>query len=100
MTLLVPVDGKGLDWPRKVANAINRMTQRQAAFVTAADLEAAMAERDTDGEPVPTWLGRTYTHDGSGNTQTETVVRGGESWVKTYTYTGGNLVADSGWVKQ
>lgn len=23
MTPLVPVDGKGLDWPRKVANAIN-----------------------------------------------------------------------------
>lgn len=21
----VPVDGKGLDWPRKVANALNRM---------------------------------------------------------------------------
>ena len=25
MTPLVPVDGKGLDWPRKVANAINAL---------------------------------------------------------------------------
>lgn len=33
--LPVPVDGKGLDWPRKVANAIKQLqnlTTRRAAF--------------------------------------------------------------------
>lgn len=96
--LHVPVDGRGLDWPRKVANAINWLLMRQ--LVTAADLELAMAERDTDGSAVPTWKGRTFTYDTSGNRQTETVTSGGDSWIKTYTYTDGNMVAESGWVKQ
>lgn len=33
MTPLVPVDGKGLDWPRKVANAINSLLRPQAGNV-------------------------------------------------------------------
>lgn len=98
MIARVPVDGKTLDWPRRVANAINWLVSQP--FVTFADLELAMSDRDTDGNAVPTWKGRTYTYDGSGNPQTETVTDGTDSWVKTYTYTGGTLSADSGWVKQ
>lgn len=30
MTPLVPVDGKGLDWPRRVANAVNALFNRAA----------------------------------------------------------------------
>jgi hypothetical protein len=33
MTPLVPVDGKGLDWPRKVANAINSLLRPQPGAV-------------------------------------------------------------------
>jgi YD repeat-containing protein len=100
VTQLVPVDGKTLDWPRRVANALNRLISRQADWVTFEDLELAMSEKDTSGSAVPTWKGRTYTYDGSGNPQTETVTDGTDTWVKTYTYTGGTLAADSGWVKQ
>jgi len=36
----VPVDGKGLDWPRRVANAVNRLigfaVQRDGATIYAA----------------------------------------------------------------
>lgn len=90
----IPVDGKGLDWPRRVAMAVNRLN----ALVRG--LELATMERDTDGNPVPTWLGQSYTYDGSGNRETATVTDGTDTWVATYTYSGGDLVAESGWVKQ
>jgi len=55
---------------------------------------------DTNGDPVPTYKGHTFTYDTSGNTQTDTVSDGSTTWVRTYTYTNGQQTADSGWVKQ
>ncbi len=91
------VDGRGLDWFRRAANAINWLL-RQIDRVEA--LELAIMERDTDGGPVPVWLAHAFTYDGSGNLQTETITDGADSWVRTLTYSGGNLVLDSRWVKQ
>ena len=38
-------------------------------------------------------------YDGSGNLSTVTMTVGGTAWVKTLTYTGGNLTGVSGWVE-
>lgn len=59
-----------------------------------------MLEKDTNGDPVPVWVGRTFTYDGSNNLETETVDDGADVWIKTYGYTAGNQTSDSGWVKQ
>lgn len=98
--LLVPVDAKALDWPRKVANAINRLTRSQSTVATMQDVELATMDRDTSGGIVPTWKAHSFTYDGSGNLLTDTVSDGTSTWVRTYTYGGGNLQTDSGWVKQ
>ncbi len=55
---------------------------------------------DTNGNEVPTYKAHTYTYDGSGNTATDTVSSGSASWTRSYTYQNGQLVSDSGWVKQ
>lgn len=57
-------------------------------------------DRDTDGNPVPTYKAHTFTYDDSGNLKTDTVDDGGDTWVRTYTYTNGQQTNDSGWVKQ
>lgn len=57
-------------------------------------------DRDTQGNPVPTYKPHEYTYDGSGNLLTDTVSDDTGSWVRTYAYTNGALVSDSGWVKQ
>lgn len=81
-----------------------------ASGVSQADFDALAAriqeqermtnERDTDGNVVPVWKGRTYNVDDSGNPMTETVTDGPASWVKTYTYDNGRQIGDSGWVRQ
>lgn len=52
--LFVPVDGKGLDWPRKVANAVNSLLRRskdsEARIATLETLVADLAARVTDLE--------------------------------------------------
>lgn len=40
----VPVDGRGLDWPRKVANAVNGLLQRIAGVEAKAEAAKAAAE--------------------------------------------------------
>lgn len=45
-------------------------------------------------------LPHSYTYDGSNNLLTETVTKGNTAFVKTYTYSGGNLASESAWVKQ
>lgn len=55
---------------------------------------------DTDGNPVPTWKGQTFTYDGSGNQSTTTVTDGQNTWVRTFVWSGGVQQSDSGWVKQ
>lgn len=63
-------------------------------------LRVVIIDLDTDGEPVPTYLPTTFTYDGQNNLQTATVTSGTDTWVRTYTISGGNQTADSGWVKQ
>jgi YD repeat-containing protein len=60
----------------------------------------AVVDRDTDGNPVPTYKAHAYTYDGSGNLQTDTVTDGATSWVRTYMWSNGAQTSDSGWVKQ
>jgi hypothetical protein len=63
-------------------------------------LRVIVIDLDTAGNPVPTYLAHAFTYDGSGNLQTDTVVSGSDSWVRTYAWTNGAQTADSGWVKQ
>lgn len=57
-------------------------------------------DRDTNGDPVPTYKAHTFTYDDSGNLKTDTVSDGSDTWVRTYTFTNGQQTNDSGWVKQ
>jgi len=63
-------------------------------------LRVVVIDLDTDGDPVPTYLPTTFTYDGQNNLQTATLTNGTNTWVRTYTISGGNQTADSGWVKQ
>lgn len=63
-------------------------------------MQALDGDRDTDGYPVPTYKAHTFTYDGSGNLQTDTVTDGANTWVRTYTWTGSDMSSDSGWVRQ
>ncbi len=63
-------------------------------------LEKAVLEQDTDGNPVPTNRGHSFTYDSSGNLVTDSVTDGTSTWVRTYTYQNGAQTTDSGWVKQ
>jgi len=58
-----------------------------------------VVELDTSGGIVPVHKGVTNTYDPSGNLQTQTV-KNGSTWIRTFTYTNGEVVSDSGWVKQ
>ena len=57
-------------------------------------------DRDTDGNPVPTYKAHSYTYDTSGNLITDTVTNGSSTWVRTLMYANGVQTTDSGWVKQ
>lgn len=94
----VPETANRSDWPRLVAMRINDLLRRMDT--AEGDIAMAGVERDTDGNPVPTWTGHTYTYDGSGNLETDTVTDGTDTWVRTYTWAGSALSSDSGWVKQ
>lgn len=60
----------------------------------------AGVDRDTDGNPVPTWKPHEFTYDTSGNLSTDTIVDGPSTWVRTYLWTVAGQSSDSGWVKQ
>lgn len=59
-----------------------------------------MEDRDTNGDPVPTYKGHAYTYDANGNLETDTVTDGTDTWVRTYDWDNGVQLSDSGWVKQ
>lgn len=61
---------------------------------------AVTPDLDTDGNKVPTYKSQTFTYDDSGNVSTATISDSTGTWVRTYTYQGGQLRTDSGWVKQ
>lgn len=61
---------------------------------------AGINERDTDGRIVPVWKPHLYSYNGDGKKVTDTVVDGDNTWVRTFTWTGGLQTADSGWVKE
>lgn len=95
---VIPETDNRSDWPRLVAMAVNDLLRR----MTTAEGDIAMAgvERDTDGNPVPTWEGHSYGYDGSGNLTTDTVTDGTSTWIRTYMWDGAAQMSDSGWVKQ
>lgn len=94
----IPETDRRADWPRLVAQAINYLQTRFTAIEEA--IAMVGVDRDTEGNPVPTWKGHAFTYDGSGNLETDTVTDGTGIWIRTYTYSGGNQTADSGFVKQ
>lgn len=95
---VIPETDNRSDWPRLVAMVINRLQ----AWAASIEEQLAMVgvEKDTDGNPVPTWKGHTFTYDGSGNLATDTVTDGTATWVRTYLWEGAAQSSDSGWVKQ
>lgn len=106
---LIPETANRQDWPRLVAQEVNALrrdvTTLQAVPDTPTDPTEPTEwyhpmERDADGNPFPIWREHTFTYDTSGNLKTDTVTDGTDTWVKTYTYTEGQVVAESGWVKQ
>lgn len=48
----------------------------------------------------PSAFPHTYGYDGSNNLITDTFSDGTSTWVKTFTYTSGNMTGESNWVKQ
>lgn len=48
----------------------------------------------------PSSLPHAYGYNGDGTLATDTVTVGDRTWVKTYTYTAGNLTSETGWVRQ
>jgi len=73
-------------------------TTRAAA--TPEQVAMATADRDTDGNPVPTWKPHAFTYDTSGNLSTDTVTDGSDTWTRIYQWTLAGQSHDSGWVKQ
>lgn len=58
-----------------------------------------VVELDTNGGIVPVHKGLANTYDPSGNLRTQTV-KNGSTWIRTFTYTNGEVASDSGWVRQ
>lgn len=59
-----------------------------------------MKDPKTQSNVNPDDYAHTYGYDGSGNLTTDTFTNGTTTWVKTYTYTSGNLTGESAWVAQ
>ena len=70
------------------------------ANAVAATPNSASADRDTNGNPVPTYKAHAYTYDASGNLATDTVTDGASTWIRTYQTGPTGTTGDSGWVKQ
>jgi len=98
-TKLLPVLAEGQQVPAQV-------DQRGRLIISSGDnapsgvLTATIVELDTNGGIVPTYRPHIFTYDTSGNLVTDTVSDATGTWVRTYTYQGGVLATDSGWVKQ
>lgn len=45
-------------------------------------------------------LPHTYSYNGDGTVNTDTVTNGTDTWVKTYGYTGGKMTSETAWVLQ
>jgi len=93
---------KFLPWLTDGQQVAPQVDQRGRLIVSSGDdsvLFTTVVDLDTNGGIVPTYRGVTNTYDASGNLQTQTVKNGG-TWVRTLTYTNGEVASDSGWVKQ
>lgn len=55
---------------------------------------------DTNGRFFPDEAPKSYTWNSDGTPATITATWAGESYVYTYTYSGGQISTESGWVKQ
>jgi hypothetical protein len=83
--------------------ATRRPARRRKGKFMATELNVAVVTDSTGKWTVneDSWA-HAYTYNGSNQMVTDTVVDpiNGYTFVRTYTYTGGNLTNDSGWVKQ
>jgi hypothetical protein len=55
---------------------------------------------DTAGRYIPDDAPETYTYNNDGTISTVTKSHNSETWIASYTWSGGNLISYSGWVKQ
>ena len=54
----------------------------------------------TDSLVDPDGMDHRYTYNGDGTVATDTCTDGNHTWVKTYTYTAGQLTHETVWVRQ
>lgn len=91
-----------LPWLTEGQQVTPQVDQRGRLIVSSGDdsvIYTTAVDLDTTGGIVPTYKGVTNTYDASGNLVTQTVKNGG-TWIRTLTYTNGEVASDSGWVKQ
>ena len=71
------------------------------AQLDAAPVRTADTVLDSTGQPFsPDACAHAYGYNASGLIVTDTATDGSTSWVKTYSYTSGNLTGETKWVKQ
>lgn len=69
--------------------------------VTGLPYTAATVTTDSTGASIdPAAWSHVYAYNGSGQLVTDTATDGTTSWVKTFTYTSGNLTGETKWVRQ
>lgn len=93
---------KLLPWLSDGEQVRPQVDQRGRLIVSSGDesvLYTTSVDLDTNGGIVPTYRGVANAYDASGNLVKQTITNGGV-WVRTLTYTNGEVASDSGWVKQ
>jgi len=93
---------KLLPWLTDGQQVNPQVDQRGRLIVSSGDdsvIYTTVVELDTNGGIVPVHKGLANTYDPSGNLQTQTV-KNGSTWIRTFTYTNGEVASDSGWVRQ
>jgi hypothetical protein len=67
---------------------------------TISDLIALLAVHDNTGVPInPNKYSHAYTYNVDGTVNTDIFTDSVNTWTTTYTYVGGRLTVDSGWVR-
>jgi YD repeat-containing protein len=66
----------------------------------ASPLKVSLATDSTGATINPDGWSHVFAYNGSGQLVTDTATDGATSWVKTFTYTSGNLTGETKWVRQ
>jgi YD repeat-containing protein len=70
------------------------------AQLRATSLMVSLAKDNTGATINPEGWSHVYAYNGSGSLLTDTASDGVNSWVKTFSYTSGNLTGETKWVRQ